>query len=50
MRVVNAIGVIFLISAGWWLAARALQFDNANWFEAIVFGAVVYFGFRSLAR
>jgi len=50
IRAANALGIIFLLGAGWILCAHALGWDNASPAEAAVFGIVVYGGFRAINR
>jgi hypothetical protein len=41
------VGWIVLLSALWFLGARLLNCDNANVFEAVTFGILVFLSFRT---
>jgi len=42
----RALGMMFVIGAIWWLVAKNMGWDSATLPNAIVFAAVIYFGFK----
>lgn len=45
-RAMRALGMMFVIGAIWWLVAKNMGWDSATLPNAIVFAAVIYFGFK----